>query len=141
MSTSADELILTMQHLQAQARASLEARAQQVGLERLKSAAQKLAWEKQREVTECEAIVAAGEQRLQALQVGGVTREEAPEYMAVKGGMDDAQRRLVKARAQLNFALDRMDEVERREYQAFHAEVRADTHGQLAEDPLFNKAP
>lgn len=141
MSESADELILKMQHLQAQARNQLEARAQQAGLQRLKSAVQKLAWDSQKEVTECETIEADGEKRLDELRVGGVTSEEAPEYVAVKAKMDDAKKRLVKARAQLNFALDRMNEVERREYEAFHAEVRAETHGQMAEDPLFNKTP
>jgi hypothetical protein len=48
--------------------------------------------------------------------------------------MDEAKKRLVKARAQLNFALDQMTEVERREFEAFHAEVRAETHGALADE-------
>jgi hypothetical protein len=139
MADSADELILQMQHLQAQSRASLEARAAKSGLERLKSAAQRLAWDTSKEVLESEAVIAAGEARLEQLQVGGVTREEAPEYVAVKAAVDAARKRLVKARAQRDFALDRMDQVERREYEAFHAEVRAETHGQLAEDPLFNQ--
>ena len=139
MADSADELILQMQHLQAQSRAALDARASRSGLERLKSAAQRLAWDTQKEVAACEALISGGEARLEQLQVGGVTREEAPEYVKVKAEVDGARKRLVKARAQLNFALDRMDQVERREYEAFHAEVRAETHGQLAEDPLFNK--
>ena len=46
----------------------------------------------------------------------------------------DAKKRLIRARAQLNFALDKMNDVERKEYEAFHAEVRAETHGALAED-------
>ena len=45
----------------------------------------------------------------------------------------------MKARARLNYALDRMDEVERREWEALQAEARAETHGQLADDPLFKK--
>ena len=134
MSQSADDLILAMQHLQAQARESLEARAQQAGLDRLKSAAQRLAWQAQKEVAECEGIEADGEKRLEELKVGGVTSDEAPEFVAVSDRMDEAKKRLIKARAQLNFALDRMSEVERREYEGFHAEVRAETHGALAAD-------
>ena len=139
MPDSADELILQMQHLQAQAQQSLESRAQRAGLERLKSAVQRLAWQAQKEISAFEATEAGGEERLEQLRVGGVTSEEAPEYVAVKAQVDAAKKGLVKSRAQLNFALDRMGEVERREYQAFHAEVRAETHGQLADDPLSNK--
>ena len=134
MPSSADDLILSMQHLQAQARESLEARAQQAGLDRLKSAAQKLAWQSQKEVAECEGIFEDGEKRLDQLKVGGVTSDEAPEFVAVCDRIDAAKKRLIKARAQLNFALDRMQEAERREFEAFHAEVRAETHGHLAED-------
>ena len=32
-----------------------------------------------------------------------------------------------------------MDEAERREWEALHAEARAEAHGQLAEDPLLKK--
>jgi len=138
---SADDLILAMQHLQAQARESLEARARQAGLDRLKSAAQKLAWQAQKEIAECEGVRTDGEARLEELRVGGVTSDEAPEFVAVADRMDDAKKRLVKARAQLEFALDRMQEAERRDYEAFHAEVRAETHGALAGDLAGTKGP
>ncbi len=141
MSDSADELIQKLQHLEAQAKAGLQARALRAGLERLKSGPQKLAWDCQKEIGSLEKVEEDGEQRLDALRVGGVSADEAPEYVAVKARVDDAKKRLVKLRAQLNFALDRMEAVERREYEAFHAEVRAETHGQLAEDPLFEKGP
>jgi exonuclease VII large subunit len=134
MAGSADDLILKMQHLEAQARNSMESRALRVGLDRLKSAAQKLAWNAAREVHECETIEAEAARRLDELRVDGITREEAPEFIAVKQKLDEAKKRLVKARAQLNFALDQMTEVERREYEAFQAEVRAETHGALADD-------
>jgi len=134
MSDSADDLILKMQHLQAQAKNALEARALRAGVERLKTAAQRLAWETQKEIADCEHIETDGEARLDALRVDGVTAEEAPEYVAVKQRIDDAKKRLVRARAQYNLALDRMSDVERAEYQAFHAEVRSETHGALAED-------
>lgn len=139
MPDSADELILKLQHLEAQAKESVEARAQRAGLDRLKSSAQKLAWDCQKEIAILEKVEGDGEQRLDELRVDGVTSAEAPEYVAVKGKIDDAKKRLVKLRAQLNFALDRMEVAERREYEAFHAEVRAEAHGQLAEDPLFTK--
>jgi uncharacterized caspase-like protein len=139
MADSADELIASMQHLQAQARAQQDARAARSGLDRIKSSVQKLAWQTQQEVSSCELIETEGEKRLEALRVDGVTSQEAPEYVKVKAQVDDAKKRLVRARAQLNFALDRMDEVERREYEAFHAEVRAETHAQMADDPMFNK--
>ena len=140
MSDSADELILKMRHLEAQARATLESKAATDGLARLKSQAQKLAWKTQAEVTALEKVQDDGEARLVELRKDGVTREEAPEYVKVKAAIDDAGKRLIRARAQLNFALDRMSEVERREYEAFHAEVRAETHGQLAGDPTFKGA-
>ncbi|MEW5740489.1 MAG: hypothetical protein AB1938_16295 [Myxococcota bacterium] len=139
MSDSADELILKMQHLEAQARNTLESKALRVGLDRLKSAAQKLAWSSAKEVHECETIEADADKRLEELRVDGVTSEEAPEFLAVKKKLDEAKKRLVKARAQLNFALDQMTEVERREYEAFHAEVRAETHGALADDLTGDK--
>ena len=52
-----------------------------------------------------------------------------------------AKTRLVKARARLNFALDQMEEAERAEWEALQAEARAEAHGQMADDPLFNKTP
>lgn len=135
--SSADELILQMQHLEAQARATQAAKAASSGLHRLKSQVQKLAWSSQAEVTALEKVRDEGEARLDELRKDGVQSHEAQEYVKVKAAIDDAAKRLVKARAQLNFALDKMNEVERREYEAFHAEVRAETHGQLAEDPTF----
>lgn len=135
--SSADELILQMQHLEAQARATLDAKASGRGLERLKSQAQKLAWKTQAEVAALEKVRDEGEARLDELRKDGVQSDEAQEYVKVKAAIDDAAKRLVKARAQLEFALDRMSEVERREYEVFHAEVRAETHGALAEDPTF----
>src|SRR5216683_1270617 len=77
MPDEVDELILKMQHLEAQARAQREA---------------------------------------QALEGRGKS---------------------VKARAKLNFALDQMDQAERREYEALRADARAEAHRQMADDPLF----
>jgi hypothetical protein len=136
---SADELILKMQHLEAQAKATRESEALRKGLDRLKSAAQRLAWESQREVAELEKAQEESEKELEQLREGGVQSEEAPAFVKAHAKGEDARKQLVRARAKLNFALDRMGEAERREYEAFHADVRAETHGQLAEDPLHNK--
>jgi uncharacterized protein YoaH (UPF0181 family) len=139
MSDSPDELILKMQHLEAQAKESAKARGMRDGLDRLKSAAQKLAWNMQKEVSALEQQQQEAEDLMEKLRVGGVTGAEAVEFVAAKAKADQAKKELVKARAKLNFALDQMSEVDRREYEAFHAETRAETHGQMAEDPLFNK--
>jgi hypothetical protein len=139
MSDSADELILKMQHLQAQAKAQQEERGLRAGLERFKSAAQRLAAEEQAEVDRLDKVLDEAEEKMEALRVDGVTPEEAPPYVAAKAQADDAKRGLIHARAKLNYALDQLNEVERREYEATQAEVRAEFHGQMAEDPLFNK--
>ena len=71
---------------------------------------------------------------------GGLPPLEAADLLLqAKAEANEARTRAVKARARLNFALDRMDEAERREWEALQAEARAETHAQLAEDPLFKK--
>lgn len=136
---SADALILKMQHLEAQARNTREADTLRRGADRLKSAAQKLAFESQREVIALEKIQEDSEKELDAIKVDGVQSSEAPAFVAARNRGEDARKQLIRARAKLNFALDKLTDVERREYEAFHAEVRAETHGQLAEDPTFEK--
>ena len=139
MSDSADELILKMQHLAAQARAMRAAEGQRAGLSRLKTASQRMAWETAKELVALEQAEADAEQQLEKLRDGGVQSDEAPAYVEARAKAEDARKQLVKLRAKYNFALDQMTEVDRREFEAFHADVRAETHGQLAEDPLFNK--
>ncbi len=111
MPDDADELILKMQHLEAQAREQEKARALQGRMDRLKTKAQQMALESQREIDAAEAALRLAE---------------------------DKQ---AKARARLNFALDKMDEAERNDWEAFQAEARAEAHAQLADDPLVNKPP
>ncbi len=139
MSDDADELILKMQHLEAQAKAQAEARHQDGAAARLKSSAQRLAWKAQQEVQAAEGDRDEAEAKLEALRADGVDRSEAPEFLAAQDEAREAERRGVRARAQLNFALDRLSEAERREYEATVAEARAELHGQMAEDPLFKK--
>jgi hypothetical protein len=134
MASSADALILQMQHLAAQAKASMRAAGLRKGLDRLKSASQRLAFEKQSEVDRLDAAIVGAEERVVELKKDGLSADETKEYLALKTLIDDAKKQLVKSRAQLHFALDRMEAAERTEYEAAHAEVRADTHGQLADD-------
>src|SRR5512140_3370180 len=139
MPDSPDELILKMQHLEAQAKAQQEERGLRNGLDRFKSAAQHLAAEAQAEIDRLEKAQDEAEKQMEALKVDGVQPEEAPPYLAARAQADEAKKALIRARAKLNFALDQMNEVERREYEAFRAEARAEYHGQMAEGPLFNK--
>lgn len=139
MSDSADELILKMQHLQAQAKASREAARLRSDLGRLKTSAQKLAWEARTEVEYLEKLRDDAEKQQEQLRAAGLKPAAAAAYLAARTQAEDANKQLVRARAKLNYALDQMSEVDRREYEAFQAEIRAETHGQLAEDPLFNK--
>jgi hypothetical protein len=140
MPDEADELILRMQHLEAQARAQREAHVDQTGADRVKSAAERLALESRRELEEAEAAERAAAAKSERARASGVPPLEAADLLsAARSEAGAARTRAVKARARLNFALDRMDEVERREWEALQAEARAETHGQLADDPLFKK--
>jgi hypothetical protein len=140
MPDEADELILKMQHLEAQARAQEEARKKQAGSGGLRTAAQQLAFESRREAQEAEAAQRAGEEKQERARTAGLSPLEAADLLA-QGKMEaqEARTRALKARARLNFALDRMDDAERREWEALRAEARAETHAQLAEDPLLKK--
>jgi hypothetical protein len=140
MPDEADELILKMQHLEAQARAQREARDEQAGAERVKSAAERLASESRKELEEAEAAARAASEKEERARAAGVPPLEAADLLvAARSEAQEARSRAVKARARLNYALDRMDAVERREWEALQAEARAETYGQLADDPLFKK--
>src|SRR5512138_1763181 len=141
MPDDADELILKMQHLGAQARALQEAREKKAGAAAaVKSAAQRLALEAQQELEQAEAAARSADEKLQRAQGGGLGALEAADLLAAgKAEAQEAKARAVKARARLNYALDKMDQVERREWEAFQAEARAEAHGQLADDPLLKK--
>jgi len=140
MPDEADELILKMQHLEAQARAQQDARTKQAGVAGLRTAAQRLAAESQQELAAAEAAEKAAAEKQERARSGGVPPLQAADLLAHgKSEANEARTRAVKAHARLNFALDRMDEAERREWEALQAEARAETHAQLAEDPLFKK--
>jgi hypothetical protein len=140
MPDEADELILKLQHLEAQARAQQEARAKQGGTERLRTAAQHLAFEARQELAQAEAAQRAAEEKQERARTAGLAPLDAADLLVQgKAEAQEAKARIVKARARLNFALDRMDDAELRDWQALQAEARADTHAQLADDPLLKK--
>src|SRR6266851_5135722 len=131
MPDEVDELILKMQHLEAQARAQREAQALEGRGKSLKSRAQQVAWAAQAEQR-------AGEEKLQRARDPGLKPIAAADLLEEGRRLaDDARSRVVKARAKLNFALDQMDQAERREYEALRADARAEAHRQMADDPLF----
>ena len=141
MPDDVDELILKMQHLEAQVRAQREAEALAARGKALKTRAQQIAWAAQTELSAAEAQQHEAEEKLQR------ARDPALKPIAAADLLEEARRlaeetrtRIVKARAKLNFALDQMDEGDRREYEALRAEARAEAHAQLADDPLFKKA-
>jgi len=140
MPDDADELILKMQHLEAQARAQQDERAKQSGAGRVKTAAQQLAFGARLQLEEAEAAQRLAEDKQDRARTAGLPPLEAAELLAQgKAEAQEARTRAVKARARLNFALDRMDDAERREWEALQAEARAETHARLADDPLFKK--
>jgi hypothetical protein len=140
MPDEADELILKMRHLEAQARAQQDARTKHAGVERLRTAAQRLAAESQQELAVAEVALKAAEEKQERARSGGLPPLEAADLLVqAKAEASEANTRAVKARARLNFALDRMDDAERREWEALQAEARAEAHAQIADDPLFKK--
>jgi hypothetical protein len=142
MPDEADELILKMQHLEAQAREQESARSGQAKTERLKSKAQQLAAEARQEIAAVEEAQRAAEEKQRKSRDPATPPLEAADLLVQgKSEAEELHVRLVKARARLNFALDQMDEAERREWESLHAEARAEAHGEMADDPLFNKPP
>jgi hypothetical protein len=140
MPDDVDELILKMQHLEAQVRAQREAEALASRGKALKTRAQQIAWAAQTDLSAAEAQQREAEEKLQR------ARDPALKPIAAADLLEEARRlaeeariRIVKARAKLNFALDQMDEGDRREYEALRAEARAEAHAQMADDPLFKK--
>jgi hypothetical protein len=140
MPDDVDELILKMQHLAAQARAQREAQVLAAHGKSLKSRAQQIAWAAQAELSAAEAQQREGEEKLDRARGPGLTPIAAADLLEEGRRLaDEGRTRVVKARAKLNFALDQMDEADRREYEALRAEARAEAHAQMADDPLFNK--
>ena len=141
MPDEADELILKMRHLEAEARAQEEARRLEERGRSLKSKAQQIAWTAQIEVDAAEKQQREGEEKIERAKAPGMPPLDAADLLREgKQQSAEGRTRVVKARARLNYALDQMDESERQELEALRAAARAETHAQLAEDPLFAKA-
>ena len=138
MPDEADELILKMRHLEAEARAREDARRLEERGGSLKSRAQQMAWAAQIELDAATSQQRDGEEKIERAKAPGTPPLDAADLL-VQGKQlaAEGRTRVVKARARLNYALDQMDESERKELEALRAEARGDTHAQLAEDPLF----
>ena len=127
-----DDLILQMQHLEAQARASQAARAAGERAARQKTRAQQMAAAAQEELAAAEKEQAEGEASEQRARAPGLAPLEAADLLVEgKRRAQDGKSRALKARARLNFALDQMDAAERLEWDALQADARASAHGQL----------
>src|SRR6267378_2248833 len=81
MPDDADELILKMQHLEAQARAQQDARAKQSGAGRVKTAAQQLAFEARLQLEEAEAAQRLAEDKQDRARTAGLPPLEAAELL------------------------------------------------------------
>jgi hypothetical protein len=135
MPDEVDDSILKMQHLEAQARAQVKERSAQAAADSLKTRAQKLAYEAQQEIAAAQQQLDAGEGKQQQARMPGTPPLDAADLLTQgKSEAQAAKIRLVKARARLNFALDQMDEGERKAWEALQSGARADAHGQLADE-------
>jgi hypothetical protein len=142
MPGEADELILKMRHLEAEARAQEEARRLEERGKSLQSRAQQMAWAAQIEVDAATRQQREGEEKIERAMSPGMPPLDAADLLREgKQQAAEGRTRVVKARARLNYALDQMDESERQQLDALRTAARAETHGQLADDPLFAKAP
>src|SRR4051812_9661656 len=118
MTDEADELILKMQHLEAQARAQEEARRLAGRGKSLRTRAQQVAWAAQVELDAAEKEQREGEEKVQRARAAGLTALDSAGLLAEGRRLaDEGRTRAVKARAKLNYALDQMDEADRRDYE------------------------
>ena len=114
MPDEVDDLILKMQHLEAQARAAVSARTQGDRASKLKTRAQQMAALAQDELAAAEKDLAEGEAKQQRARAPGTSPLEASDLLLSGRALaQDAKTRVIKSRAKLNFALDQMDEAER----------------------------
>ncbi|MFL5396684.1 MAG: hypothetical protein ACJ79P_02155, partial [Myxococcales bacterium] len=83
-----------------------------------------------------------GEEKIEQAKTPGTPPLDAADLLVEgKRLAAEGRTRAVKARARLNYLLDQLDESERAEITALRASARTETHRQLADDPLFSKAP
>jgi hypothetical protein len=135
MSDKVDDLILQMQHLEASARAAEEARSGERSADKLKTKALRVADAARVELADAEKKLAEGEAKLSRARTPGLPTLEAAElFTEGRALVEQNKPAVVKARARLNFALDAMDEADRRAWDALQADARAETHAQLADE-------
>jgi hypothetical protein len=133
MSDKVDDLILQMQHLEASAKEQGKARGAQIPADRLKSRAHQMAASAQAELQAAQSALAEGEEKLQRARTPGLPPLEAADLQLEGRRLVELNKpAVVKARARYNFALDAMDEADRRGWEALQAEARAEAHAQLA---------
>jgi hypothetical protein len=134
MPDEADDLIRKMRHLAAAAREAMRARALAANTARLRTALQRMAAEAQAELAAAERDGAEGEEKAARARTPGLAALTAADLLAEgRDLLEGARGHAVKARARLNFALDKMDQAERREWEALQAEARSEAHAQLAD--------
>ena len=96
MPDEVDELILKMQHLEAQARAQREAQALDARGKSLRSRAQQVAWSAQRELSAAEAQQREGEDKLQRARDPGLRPIAAADLLEEGRRLtDDARTRVI----------------------------------------------
>jgi hypothetical protein len=135
MPDGVDDEILKMQHLEAEAKARMQERDLQAHADQLKSRAGTMALEAQKEVDAAQAQLDAAEaKQAKAREPGTPPLDAADLLIQGKQEAQEAKTRLVKARARLNFALDKLDESERAAWEALRAGARGDAHSQLADE-------
>src|SRR5438445_11129677 len=109
MPDEVDELILKMQHLEAQARAQREAQALDARGKSLRSRAQQVAWSAQRELSAAEAQQREGEDKLQRARDPGLKPVAAADLLEEGRRLtEDGRHRVLTASGKPNSRLDRM---------------------------------
>ncbi len=133
MTDKVDDLLLQMDHLAASARAAEKARAGNLSADKLKTRALKLAGASQADLDEAQRKLAEGEDKLARARQPGVEPRLAGElFTEGRALVEQNKPAMIKARAKLNFALDAMDEADRRAWEALQADAQAEAHAQLA---------
>ena len=134
MPDEADDLIRKMRHLAAAAREAMRARALAANTPRLRTALQRMAAEAQADLAAADRDRAEAEEKSARARAPGLAALKAADLLAEGRDLfEGARGHAVKARARLDFALDKMEEAERREWEALQAEARAEAHAQLAD--------
>ena len=133
MSDKVDDLIQQMQHLEASTKAAGQARVGNLRADKLKTQAMKVAAAAQADLDVSQKKLEEGEAKLLKARTPGLPPLEAADLLTEgRALVTEHKPSVIKARAKLNFALDRMDDADRAAWEALQAEARAEAHAQLA---------